>query len=416
MLGQLAGISQAMENSERALNTVQTADSALGEVVNLLNEIRMSALAAVGSTPDLIAAEQAMVDAAISSVNRIASTTRFGNQYLLDGQASIDVTTKSAAIVDLRLHSVQFYGATSLTFDVNVTAAAEQANVAVGNIGGAITDTVILEVSGPLGTGVVSIAGTTGPLGTATAIDSIRSTTGVYASGSTLLTEIYGLEAEISVKKIGGDAAATFTDVGDTGVDIIATVNGSSVAGIGSELTVSLPNMQGKIFVNPTSGIGTYTFTAKDSGLNFQLGSDVTNADSVNAAFPNVSSVALGSPEYTVGGVTLGGVLSSVKAGGGNDLSTNPENAVRIVNAALEEILSYRSHLGATAAYNIQPGIDFLQTQFIDVSDAISNIMDTDYATETSNLLRSQIMMEAGMAVLAQATLVPTSVLDLLRM
>ena len=123
----------------------------------------------------------------------------------------------------------------------------------------------------------------------------------------------------------------------------------------------------------------------------------------------------MGTPEYSISGKTYGGFLNTVQSGGANDLYTNPENAVMIVDKALEEVLQSRAYLGGVASFNIEPGINSLQSQFVEVSDAVSSIRDTDYAIETANLLRAQILMEAGVAVLSQATLVPTSVLDLIR-
>ncbi|TET39278.1 MAG: hypothetical protein E3J72_01135 [Planctomycetota bacterium] len=416
LLAQLGGIGQGIQNSQRALNTVQTADSALGEIVNLLNEIRTSALAAIGSTPNLIAGEQAMVDAGIAGISRIASTTRFGDRLLLNGQASINVTAKSPEITDLRLDSVRFYGASSLTFNISVTAGAGKAYQSAGNVGGAVTDVALLQVSGPRGTDVVTVNGGSSGAVVEAAVATVRANTGVYTQAGYLITEEVGSKASFRVQKIGGDAAATFTTVEATGVDMEARVNGLSANAVGSKLTISAQNLQGTILMDRATLPGAYSFMVANSGMNFQLGAYITGSDTYNIGLPHIRPEILGTPEYTVAGITYGGFLSDIKAGGASDLLSDPQSAVSIVDTALEEVLAYRAHLGGVAAYIIEPGISNLETQFVEISDAVSNIIDTDYAIETANLLRSQILLEAGIAVLGQATLVPTSVLDLLRM
>lgn len=88
MRAQSAGLSQAISNSNAGINLVKTAEGALNEVHSLLNQMRTLAVhaanAGVNSTDD-IAADQAAFDAAVASIDRIATTTQFNGKALLDG-------------------------------------------------------------------------------------------------------------------------------------------------------------------------------------------------------------------------------------------------------------------------------------------------------------------------------------------
>ncbi|MHC4662644.1 MAG: flagellin N-terminal helical domain-containing protein [Planctomycetota bacterium] len=412
LLGQLAGISQGIENSERALNTIQTADSALGEVVNLLNEIRTSSLAAVGATPSIVAGEQAAVDSAISAIDRIAATTRFGDQHLLSGPSSLRTTSVGANIDKLELNSIQFYGASSFTYNISVTQQPYPERATLVNVGAGTSCQI--EITGAKGSEIITVAGGTTIAQLVPAINGVRDLTGVYASGGAGYAEVMGSDSICKISKVGGDA--TFNPTPWAGVDIEISFNGSVYQGVGREVNIANPIFQGSVLFSRNVTTGTNTsFAVDNSGLNFQLGGEVNSADTLNVGLPNTRSRLLGIPEYSISGKTYGGFLDSIRSGATNDLYTNPENAVQIVDKALEEVLQYRAHMGGVAAFNIEPGINSLQTQFVEVSDAVSNIRDTDYAIETANLLRSQILLEAGVAVLSQATLVPTSVLDLIR-
>src|SRR5919107_1442926 len=86
---EIAGITQAVDNSQRASNVLNTAEGALSEVSNLLLEVQSLTNQAANSgalSPQEISANQLQVDAILNSINRISNTTQFGGQKLLNGQ------------------------------------------------------------------------------------------------------------------------------------------------------------------------------------------------------------------------------------------------------------------------------------------------------------------------------------------
>lgn len=132
MRAQIAGLNQAIENSEMATSLVQTTEGALAEVNALLVSMRELAIHAAnegGNSAEDLAADQAEIDNAIDTVNRIASQTQFGTKKLLDGSAAISGQVTAGTVTYLGGTSATTAG----TYTVNVTTQAEQATVATGN-------------------------------------------------------------------------------------------------------------------------------------------------------------------------------------------------------------------------------------------------------------------------------------------
>ena len=101
---------------------------------------------------------------------------------------------------------------------------------------------------------------------------------------------------------------------------------------------------------------------------------------------------------------------SLVTRAGGTALT----GTISSVTADMTSVMSQRATLGATMA-TAQSEVSAYQISSVNLSAAYSRIMDTDYATETTNMTRNNILQQAGTAVLAQANQVPNTVLTLLR-
>jgi flagellin len=122
----------AISNSQAANNLIGTADSALGQISNLLNDIRGLAVQAANTgvlSDEQIAADQLQVDASLEAIDRIAKVTTFQGRKLLDG--SLDFTKNYTAggttVADLSINSANLGTAGSLAVTVNISAAATQA-------------------------------------------------------------------------------------------------------------------------------------------------------------------------------------------------------------------------------------------------------------------------------------------------
>ncbi len=122
---QIAGLGRAIENSEGSINMIQTAEGALNEINNLLVSMRELAIHAANegfNDADQLAADQAEISNAISTIDRIASNTQFGTKKLLDGtKDNIATITSSNSTGVTILNS----GLTSGTHSIQATKTAD---------------------------------------------------------------------------------------------------------------------------------------------------------------------------------------------------------------------------------------------------------------------------------------------------
>lgn len=140
----ITSIRKAISNTDRANQVIATADSALGQVSSLLNDIRGLVTESANSgalSEDQIAANQLQVDSSLEALNRIAQTTTFQGRKLLDGSLDFITSANSnfSRLGDLKIDQANL-GATGIAaVDVNITAAATKARVDVENIPTAVT-------------------------------------------------------------------------------------------------------------------------------------------------------------------------------------------------------------------------------------------------------------------------------------
>ncbi|HYE06113.1 MAG TPA: flagellin [Planctomycetota bacterium] len=91
------------------------------------------------------------------------------------------------------------------------------------------------------------------------------------------------------------------------------------------------------------------------------------------------------------------------------------DEALRVIDAAIDDVSGTRGRIGALQAHGIERGIDSLRTASVNLTSAESAIRDTDFARESAEFARVQIMHQAATAMLAQANQIPTSILSLLQ-
>jgi len=112
--------------------------------------------------------------------------------------------------------------------------------------------------------------------------------------------------------------------------------------------------------------------------------------------------------------VTENGVLNGKITSGAPTLTLTGSGTAAQATADMTAVMNARAAFGAQMA-TAQSEVSALQISSVNLSAAYSRIMDTDYAAETTNMTRNNILQQAGTAVLAQANQVPNTVLTLLR-
>ena len=408
------GIQTAINNACLAGNVIGTAEGGLNEVSSLLLQLQGlvgQAANSGGLSTDEVSADQLQVDSILSTINRIAQSTTFEGSQLLNGNLAYTTSSVNASdVANIQVNSALIPDGGQVGVAVQVVTSGKTA--AVTYTGGTITgNTVTIQVGGNAGSTQLSFASGTTVAQIATAINGVKNSTGLSAqvSGSDLRVNstAYGSGQFVTVSAIAGTFATSAAKA--TGKDATVTVNGASA--LVSGLNVSYRNANLDVSFNLVKAFdkpGSSSFYVTGGGATFSLGSEV---DATNRASIGVSSVSTSSL-----GDSNNGFLSTLGSGGTNDLSSNNLTTVQnILDSAITQVSSLRGRLGAFQTFTIGSTVSSLGVAFENVSAAESAITDTDFAAETSNLTRAQILSQAATTVLSSANSIPTQALTLLQ-
>ncbi len=415
---QIASLRQATENTQRASNMVTTAEGALNEVNALLVSIKDLTLEAANTgalSTEEIDANQAQVDSAVATINRIANTTKFSDKGLLNGGMSYTLSTNTplSALKNLEIFSLEFGNTSTKNVSVKMTTSAQLGTVTRAGAGTSAGSAITLQVTGNKGTEVITLGASTANSGIVAAINAVKETTGVSAIASAALIAFYstefGLDQFVSVQDLDTDGNNTrWINARDAGRDAVITINGIKAATKGLSADLNTTGLRMHVDVISSLAVNTAKrFDVHGGGAKFQLGGNTAPNERENVGIMNINSYNLGD--------TSEGFLFSVVTGGSNDLRTDPGNAARIIDKAIDDITGLRARLGALDKNVFQSNLNSLGISIENLSDAEARIRDTDFAQETANFTRAQILVQAGTAILAQANLTPQSVLTLLQ-
>ncbi|HEY8668910.1 MAG TPA: flagellin [Tepidisphaeraceae bacterium] len=411
------GITTAIDNAGRASNIIGTAEGGLSEVSSLLTELQGlvgQTANSGGLSTEEKQANQLQVDSILGTINRIAQATSFQGKKLLNGNYGYTSSSVTASkIANLSINAARVPDASAVAVVVEVTTSANTGKIThTGSVAGG---NVTLEIAGNTGTEQLSFASGTTVSSVATAINSVSTATGVSASVSgayvVFNSQEYGSDQFVSVKTVATTGTASFTTSAATssGRDAAVTVNGAKADAHGLSISYRSSNLDVEFDLATANNLaGTTTFGVTGGGATFSLGSKVTEADKASIGIQSVSTGSLGNS-------TLG-FLSSLASGQVNSLTgTNLVDAQKIVDKGIKQVSQLRGRLGAFQKFTIGSTVNSLGVAYENASAAQSAIRDTDFAQETSNLTRAQILSQAASTVLAQANSAPQAALALLR-
>ena len=460
---ELEGIKQGIKNSERASNVIATTEGGLTEVSDMLNSIRALVVEAANSgafSAEEVAANQLQIDSAIDSITRIANTASFGGLKLLNGSLAYNLSgVDDTNIAKASVNAANFSGRTNIDVDVEVVGAAQQASVflntnfaalSAGLTDGILPNEITIEVAGPDGVVELTLASGSTLANIVTAINDRSGVTGLQAapvsasdvsSGIRFFSTEYGADAFASIKTLsgrddytwatlldnqpgpiawaGGSGTQWTTADRDTGKDVVALVNGAVATGRGLRLDIRGPELDVSLqltdtFATTVNGTSS-SFDITGGGALFQLGPQVNSNQQVNIGIGSVAATRLGGTYQLddAGNFQLQ-FLSSLKSGGANSLRGNLQNASRVLETAIDEVSTLRGRLGAFERNVLDTNIRALQAGVENITASESVIRDADFAVETSELTRAQVLSQAGTSVLALANQQAQNVLSLL--
>ncbi len=439
---QIAGLEQAIANSQDATNLIKTAEGALEEVHNLLRSMRQLAVASGNTgTNDLTAlqANQNQIASAIDSINRISAQTQFGTKKLLDGTAGTTAVTTDFQRVGGMFFGGSVFGSVSGAasqdyaigsgiITIDVTTAATRAQVQGNRDYTTATDVIQTSASVVInGVNFTTQAGTTTLQSFVDQINSQSSVTGVAAE---IVTSGTNLQVRLRALEYGANFSVT---VNDQQAILYNAATTATNTGVNAAATVSVTNIDG--------GVVTVLFTggkaSGDSGLRLtdakgnvilltEYGNHTTNGDGA------VGRTSAGQLEFQIGanagqvarfsinnmradkigtGAVSGKSLKDVdvtKTGGAGE-------ALKIIDAAIQQVSKLRGDMGAFQKNVLESNMRSLSVAKENLTATESAIRDTNFAEEISRFTKFQILQQAGMSVLGQANFAPQGVLQLIR-
>jgi flagellin len=529
---EITSLGKAVSNTRRASQIISTADSGLGQVSNLLNDIRglvVEAANSGGLSAEEIAANQLQIDSSLEAINRISQSTTFQGSKLLDGTLDFVSTARSVASVrDINIDQANLGAVGQISADVVIDSAATQAAITAATGGftaaanatatfGAGTDDItitaatagsdfndvqvqfvddttagdvaasasfdtaqrtltvtynstaatstnrdidaiaaaitadatftgavlgangadafveptttpstlksggevliadlVFQLSGEDGSETFNFGSGTAASQISDAVNLVADSTGVSAgfssvAGITFSSTGYGSDTLVDIEVIneeaGGTFAASLTNDRATGADIVATVNGVEADGDGNRLSINTSVLDLNLTVDAGSSTN-FSFQITGGGALFQLGPDVTTNQQARLGIGSVSTGQLGGAN---------GRLYELGSGQARSLENDVAGASVIIEDVIAKVTGLRGRLGAFQSTTLDSNMISLNETLANLQEAESSIRDADFAQESANLTRAQILVQSGTNVLALANQNPQNVLSLLR-
>ena len=444
---QVRGNNQAARNANDGISLAQTAEGGLSTAGDLLQRIRELAVQSANGSNSASDRKsiQNEVSALSSELDRVATSTQFNGQNVLDGSLTntqFQVGANSNQTINIGVQSAKASDLGNNTIrPVDTTTSLSQATATATNL---LTADETLTINSGNGVTSTVIAKTSDSArAVADKVNALSSTSGVSAQAKTSATLQY----------IGTDATGVVADgpiqfdlksSNSNAVTITASVKNGDLAAVAQAINAQsgTTNVTASVKIDQTTGL-------KELQLDNATGDDIhitpgaNNGGLANAlvrgadvgGVASTATVALTSADITIGGrvefssdsgfsITGSAVIAGNATGVGSnldnvsslDVSTvdGSNKALLTIDAALNQINSNRAALGAIQN-RFASTISNLQTTTENLSASRSRIQDTDFASETASLTRGQILQQAGTAILAQANSLPNGVLSLLR-
>ena len=425
---EMASISQAIDNTQRASTVIATAEGSLAEVANLLVNIKELTVEAANTgalSTEEIKANQLQVNSAIDSITRIANATTFAGLKLLNG--NLDYVTSgvaTSAFKNLNIYSAQLGSQSYMSVKVSGILSAQRGHLQYQT--SQVNSSVTLEVASGRGVEVFNFVSSFHVSNMVSAINAVTDATGVcatfinganHASGIIFRSVDYGSDAFVSVRLLPSssgtftvyDTDAATAKQRDAGRDIQVTVNGASTVGTGQEVVLNTSSLGLNMKLDSAFGAGdATTFYITGGGAMFQLGPHINTSEQTSLGINSVIASRLGSTDV--------GFLNEIATGGSYSLvGGQTSSAADIIEEAISQVSNLRGRLGSFERNTLDTNANSLRITLENVTASESAIRDADFAVETSELTRSQILVSAGTSVLALANQTPQSVLALLQ-
>jgi flagellin len=435
MTSQIMGLNQAARNANDGISLAQTAEGGLSSINDTLQRIRELAVQASNATNSSSdrQALQNEVNQLVAELDRQSVAAEFNGMKLFDGSfgtATFQVgananQTISATTANFRTAQ---YGVYRVLGQASSGATATDANVTAGT--GNRTNGETLVVNGFLGSSTITVVDSSVKT-IADQVNAVTPLTGVKATGSTEVADMtfaspgsyaIGIKSDnaspitvsFSLASVSGNDALTVavTAINDqsakTGVTAMVNAAGTGLA---------LSNATGNtIYLTNSSVANVNAGNVTVGGATLAAAGAADNNVAITGRLTLMSEKSFSSTGAVGEALSAASMSSALNAVSTLDVTTfaNAQLALSIVDGAVSSVSGQRAKFGAMQS-RFETTIANLQVAAENLTASRGRIRDADYASETAELTRGQILQQAGTAMLAQANQLPNSVLQLLR-
>lgn len=447
MAASIRGMSVAIRNSNDGISLTQTAEGSLSAIQDNLQRIRELAVQSSNSGNSSSDRDSMNLEAQqlISEIDRVSVNSAFNGSKLLDGTFQNQDFQVGAgnnsddririSISSAKASSLGTVGTTS-TSAVSTSAVTTSTVLAAGDlsingfaISASVTDSTSFKNS------------SASAIAKAAAINASSSLTGVTAKANSLTFSSAAITNTTGVAVAAGDIVINGIDLGAINAFAADATNGVAMRRSQVIGAVNAKSAQTGVTAVASVTAGMIDFTSVDgrnvtiatktgvtglTGLVATLGADVdkqatmtlTSLDGSTMKLTGSVGITASGYSPTAGAVVLTGTTQTTTGltVSAVDLSTQTgsQKALGILDSAIGTVTNSRANLGAYQN-RFAAAISNLETTSTNLQASRSRILDTDYAKETTNLAKSQIIQQAATAMLAQANQSAQSVLALLK-
>ena len=420
---QIRGLNQAVRNANDGISFAQVTEASLSSVSGALQRIRELAVQSINDS-NSSSDRQALnneVQQLVSEVNRIANSAQFNGQNVLDGTLS-NLTFQVGANQNQTI-SVAGVDARGSQLGARTTSIASFSQAQLDALIGA-NDLFIqgnnVDLSG-------LTAGTSNDADLVNAINAVSANTGVEALRGTsnsvdvtvtqtgTATDSFIVNGVTVNYNQGASATATATNI-ENALASLETQTGLSVSRTGAALTFSNNTGEAIKFEQGGTAVSSIFQDAQGAGLAATGGTyyaGITFAGEVSNTAYSIAGTLTSSDNTTLAAQTATQTNNTLS---GVDVLTSKtsNDALLTLDFALQQVNGLRAELGAIQV-RFETTITSLSSTAENLTAARGRIVDADFAAETANLTKAQILQQAGVAIVGQANALPQLALSLLK-
>ncbi len=426
---QLNGLTQATSNANQAVSLLQTAQSAIGQQISVVQQLNSIAVQAANGTQTSAESQslQTLVGQLTSQVTTIANQTQFNNINLLNGSFSgvqfqvgaNEGQTLSLSIGNTTASNVGMYAtsAQSTVYKSGASSASALVSTAGAFTAGAMT------ITGPTGgSASVTLTATESAGAAASAVNNVAGKTGVQAQATNTANYAVamgsaGLKFSIEASKAGSAASAV---VGNK-ISVNASSLSEAVSQINQQTSTSgivASSASGKLNLKQLNGQNiVFTAVGTTAAASGSLKTTGSTPATVAATDIQQGQVQLqSSAAFSVSGTgSLGNKAATLNSLADINVGTQAgaNNAINVIKYALAGLNNQGGQLGAVQQ-RVSANINNLNATSQNVTTALGVVQDANIPQVANQLTQAQIQAQSGVAALKSSTQLQQSYLSLL--